>query len=124
MPLNLFLLIKKKFVVIGLIDDSVFCLFFLLNAFFLFSFFLFRCSCAGPYGHDLLSISDEDAELIERLLIDKHEILRPGFVRLSIPYYWNDSLVQDVIKAILFVADFGYLFLEDYVYYTDSGVFV
>eukprot|EP01147_Barroeca_monosierra_P007749 gene7749-628_t len=79
------------------------------------------CSCAGPYGHDLLSISDEDAELIERLLIDKHEILRPGFVRLSIPYYWNDSLVQDVIKAILFVADFGYLFLEDYVYYTDSA---
>ncbi|EGD73357.1 PP-loop domain-containing protein [Salpingoeca rosetta] len=79
------------------------------------------CLCAGPYGHDLLHISENDAEAIESALIAKREILRPGFVRVSVPYYWTDAQTDGLISAIRFVADHGHLFLQDYTFYVDSG---
>ena len=81
----------------------------------------YRCLCAGPYGHDLLSLSEADATVIQESLVNKREILRPGFVRFSTPYYWSDDTVRGVLDALLFVADHGHLFLQDYTFYVDSG---
>ncbi|RXJ58162.1 aminotransferase class V-fold PLP-dependent enzyme [Candidatus Marinarcus aquaticus] len=47
------------------------------------------CSCAGPYGHDLLGLKDQ---------IDLKD--RPGWVRVSIHYSQTKEEVQELIEAI------------------------
>lgn len=61
------------------------------------------CLCAGPYGHSLLGISDEAATVLEELLLNKNEIVRPGFVRVSLNYYWSAEKVNFVSDALNFV---------------------
>ena len=51
------------------------------------------CMCAGPLGHHLLNIGTLASLDIEDELLLKHELLRPGFVRVSIGYYWTDDEV-------------------------------
>jgi selenocysteine lyase/cysteine desulfurase len=79
------------------------------------------CMCAGPYGHRLLGIPREAAAAIEAELLDKNELLRPGFVRLSLSYYWTQETLDYVLQAVLFVAERGWLFLPSYTFYVDSG---
>ena len=52
------------------------------------------CLCAGPYGHSLLNISPDAARHLERLLLHKNELVRPGFVRISLNYYWSPEKLQ------------------------------
>jgi hypothetical protein len=40
------------------------------------------CLCAGPYAHDLLSITESESRAIEAALLDKSEVMRPGCVLL------------------------------------------
>lgn len=47
------------------------------------------CSCAGPYGHDLLGLND-DASFMER----------PGWLRISIHYSQSVEEIDALIKAI------------------------
>eukprot|EP00047_Mylnosiga_fluctuans_P015090 m.43252 g.43252 ORF g.43252 m.43252 type:complete len:1037 (+) comp5771_c0_seq1:72-3182(+) len=79
------------------------------------------CMCAGPYGHDLLSLGPQAAEAFEAELLDKQEILRPGFVRISLSYYWSDATVQHLIDAVKFVATEGWRLLPHYTFYDDTG---
>lgn len=67
------------------------------------------CACAGPYAQDLLGIDEGLAQRYERLLVEdsrldrshlrRHqehsdvEVLRPGFVRLNLPYTASDEQV-------------------------------
>ncbi len=52
------------------------------------------CSCAGPYGHDLLGLQDQIA-LSERI----------GWVRISIHFSQTneeiDSLIESIKKTLL-----------------------
>lgn len=72
------------------------------------------CSCAGPYGHRLLGIerghSDRYRAQISRGLTG----LKPGWVRVSLPFYASDEDIEFVLSAIEFVADHGHDFLPDY----------
>jgi selenocysteine lyase/cysteine desulfurase len=72
------------------------------------------CSCAGPYGHRLLGIersrSDAYRAQIARGLVG----LKPGWVRVSLPYYANADDIEFILSAIEFVADHGHAFLPDY----------
>ncbi len=81
--------------------------------------------CAGPYSQWLLGISDSIAvgdeshqnsagDAIEYALLDKHEVIRPGYTRLSLPYFTSDEKIEYILKAIEFIADFGVLFLSQY----------
>ena len=45
------------------------------------------CACAGPYALELLGIEAAAAAALETLLLDQAEVMRPGFVRLSLPYF-------------------------------------
>jgi len=47
------------------------------------------CSCAGPYGHDLLGLKDQI------ILADK-----PGWVRISIHYSQNEEDIRNLLMAI------------------------
>eukprot|EP00039_Didymoeca_costata_P005534 m.82303 g.82303 ORF g.82303 m.82303 type:complete len:1086 (+) comp12863_c0_seq3:256-3513(+) len=79
------------------------------------------CLCAGPYGHALLNISSTAANLIQDELLEKNELLRPGFVRISFSYYMSAEEVDYIISAVRFVAVHGWKFLPKYMFWTETG---
>ena len=81
------------------------------------------CVCAGPYAIKLLGITPDLASAFERELLEKDELVRPGFVRLSFPYFMTDIELDFVIKAVDWVATHGYKLLSQYFYYLESGEF-
>lgn len=78
------------------------------------------CQCAGPYAIRLLGIAKPELLALEQALIDKKELLRPGFSRISFPYFMTDD-VDYVVKAIEFVASDGWKFLPQYRFNHKSG---
>ncbi len=72
------------------------------------------CSCAGPYGHRLLGIDREKSEQyrgqINRGLLG----LKPGWVRVTLPYYASKEDIEYVLSAIEFVAEHGRELLSEY----------
>lgn len=41
-------------------------------------------------------------------------MLRPGYTRLSLPYYLSDAAVEYVLGAVDFIAEWGALFMAEY----------
>lgn len=58
------------------------------------------CSCAGPYAHHLLGISDSDSEVIARNIERGDSSQRPGWVRVSFSDSMTHSEVGFVLDAI------------------------
>lgn len=57
--------------------------------------------CAGPYGLQLLGVSSENASKFEEeLKRGRNEPLRPGFVRLSLPFFASPAEVDYCVEAI------------------------
>eukprot|EP00730_Choanoeca_flexa_P019292 TRINITY_DN9419_c0_g1_i1.p1 TRINITY_DN9419_c0_g1~~TRINITY_DN9419_c0_g1_i1.p1 ORF type:complete len:1082 (+),score=286.83 TRINITY_DN9419_c0_g1_i1:146-3391(+) len=82
------------------------------------------CLCAGPYAHRLLGLTPQDARDLEEQLLHKKEVLRPGFVRVSLGYYWSQATLDYVIKAVLWIADHGHKLLPRYMFLSDTGQFL
>jgi len=72
------------------------------------------CVCAGPYSISLLGISASNAARIEACLLDKTEVLRPGYTRVSLPYFAAREEVEYIAAAIAAVADHGWRLLPAY----------
>ena len=72
------------------------------------------CMCAGPFSQTLLGITAAHNQAFEQALLNRHEVLRPGFTRLSLPYWMSQAEVDFVVDAILFVAEHGHKFLSAY----------
>ena len=72
------------------------------------------CSCAGPYGHRLLGIDTARSELYREQIKRGMIGIKPGWVRVSLPYYGSDNDIEFVLSAIEFVADHGDAFLPLY----------
>ncbi|CAJ0598509.1 unnamed protein product [Cylicocyclus nassatus] len=88
------------------------------------------CMCAGPYAQFLMGIDEQlaaqylaalrEAEGLDRTHLRRvgeyssQEMLRPGFTRVSIPYFWSDEQVDHLVDCIRFVseraADFIHLY--------------
>jgi selenocysteine lyase/cysteine desulfurase len=79
------------------------------------------CQCAGPYGELLLGLDMDGNRAYERALLDKLEILRPGFTRFSLTYYHSDAEVDYIINAVHHVADHGYKYLPQYRFNHKTG---
>ena len=79
------------------------------------------CACAGPFGLSILGMSKPDVAAIEDALLDKHEVLRPGFSRVSFPYWLTEASVNYILSAIEFVADHGHMFVPSYRYNPKTG---
>jgi len=69
------------------------------------------CSCAGPYGHRLLSIDDETSEQYRCCVTDGYSGIKPGWCRISMHYVMDDLEVDFLLDAVDFVAGNGDLFL-------------
>lgn len=80
------------------------------------------CSCAGPYGHRLLGIDLEKSHEFESQIASGCEGIKPGWIRVNLNYFVSNTVVDHIIESILFVAQFGYLFLTDYYFNSDTGL--
>lgn len=89
------------------------------------------CACAGPYAQFVMGLTYEMAKAYEEILIqderiDRHhlrighdttksEMLRPGFTRLNLPFFFHESRVDFILNAIKFVCEHGWKFLPQYI---------
>ena len=72
------------------------------------------CSCAGPYGQRLLSLDRPRSEAF-RAQVNRGVIgIKPGWVRLSLPYYASEEDVDFILRAVEFVATHGDAFVPAY----------
>ncbi len=74
------------------------------------------CSCAGPYGHQLLGIDMTESERIQLALKKGEKLIKPGWVRFNLNYFVDDSEAQFILKAIDFIAEHGTELLPYYAY--------
>jgi selenocysteine lyase/cysteine desulfurase len=72
------------------------------------------CSCAGPYGHRLLGIDDQRSERYRRLIHAGLLGVKPGWVRISVPYYASRADVEFLLSAVETIADAGEVFVPLY----------
>jgi selenocysteine lyase/cysteine desulfurase len=79
------------------------------------------CSCAGPYGHILLNISDEESSKYRYIIQEGLLGLKPGWVRINIHYTFSKNDVDYLARAIEFVAENGHLFLPAYTFNIHTG---
>ena len=79
------------------------------------------CMCAGPYGHLLLNIEKEYSDKF-RILIQQGIIgLKPGWCRVNFHYILSEIEFDFITRAIEFIADKGYKFLQDYSFNYQTG---
>ncbi|XP_071517521.1 uncharacterized protein [Panulirus ornatus] len=95
------------------------------------------CACAGPYAQDLLGIDEDLAQRFEKLLVEDNrldrshlrrqhehsnvEVLRPGFVRLNLPYSASDEEVEFIVSAVCEVCKNGWHLLPQYNFNPETG---
>ncbi len=72
------------------------------------------CSCAAPYGNNLLKINKETEKRITKVLDMEINSFKPGWVRLNFHYTLDQETVDFLLDSISFIANYGYLFLRDY----------
>jgi selenocysteine lyase/cysteine desulfurase len=72
------------------------------------------CGCAGPYGHKLLGVGEERSALHRRAIAEGTLALKPGWVRLSLPWYATPAEVEFLLEAVEFLADHGEAFVPLY----------
>lgn len=79
------------------------------------------CSCAGPYAHRMLGISPGKAARLMALSEDGFHGVKPGWCRIGFHYCMDDAEVDFIIRAVLFVAEYGSAFLPLYEFNVRSG---
>ncbi len=79
------------------------------------------CSCAGPYGHELLDLSASRSAAIEGQLHEGYMVLRPGWTRLNFNYFIDQNTFDYLIGALTLVAEHGWRLLASYQFNQESG---
>ncbi|KAJ4766380.1 hypothetical protein LUZ62_076755 [Rhynchospora pubera] len=72
------------------------------------------CACAGPYGHYLLDVDEELSLCIRSAIKLGYNGIKPGWTRISFPYYMPREEFNFILSSIKFIATYGHLFLSFY----------
>ena len=80
------------------------------------------CSCAGPYGHQLLGIDLDTSHAFAREIEHGCEGIKPGWVRVNFNYFISPTVLDYVIEAVMLVAREGWRLLPDYRFDPDHGL--
>jgi selenocysteine lyase/cysteine desulfurase len=80
------------------------------------------CMCSGPYGNILLKIDEEQSQKFRKIGQQGKFGIRPGWCRVNFHYLFSEIEFKFICQAIEFIADYGYLFLRDYSFNINSGV--
>ncbi|MDG1499946.1 MAG: aminotransferase class V-fold PLP-dependent enzyme [Planctomycetota bacterium] len=78
-------------------------------------------ACAGPYGHALLGIDSATSQDYRSLVARGLSGMKPGWVRLSLPYYASEADLEFVLKCVEFVASHGKNFVPSYSFDWTNG---
>jgi hypothetical protein len=79
------------------------------------------CSCAGPYGHELLDLSMSVSAAIESQLHEGNMVLRPGWTRLNFNYFIDELTFDYLLNALTLVAKHGWRLLASYQFNQQSS---
>lgn len=79
------------------------------------------CSCAGPYGHELLAIDAETTERHAAAVARGRSAFRPGWARLGVNWFFSDTDVDRIAAAIRFIAEHGLAVLPHYRLDVEAG---
>ena len=79
------------------------------------------CSCAGPYGHELLNLSMQESGAIEGELHRGNMILRPGWIRVNFNYFIDENTFDYLTQAICVIAQHGWRMLSQYQFNQQKG---
>lgn len=82
------------------------------------------CSCAGPYGHDLMGIDAAASELYRDAIRRGYAGFKPGWCRVGFHYAMDDAEADYLIDAVDFVGRRGGRFLSQYRFDPRSGTWV
>lgn len=81
------------------------------------------CSCAGPYGHRLLGIAAERSAAFREVIVGQSlEGVKPGWTRVSFPYFVTDEAREYVLAAVELVATTGHRLLPHYAFDPRTGL--
>ncbi len=80
------------------------------------------CSCAGPYGHDLLGMDEATSARHEALVMEGASVFRPGWARLGFTAFQSDETRACIRRAVRFIADHGATLLRHYTLDPASGI--
>lgn len=80
------------------------------------------CSCAGPYGHDLLSLSEEKSQQYMVELAKGNVGSKPGWVRLNFNYFIPEDEFSYILDAMTWVANNGWKLLNEYFFDDDNAL--
>ncbi len=58
------------------------------------------CACAGPYGHRLLEVDEENSAALRCEILAGHDELKPGWVRLNFSYLMSDETARYIIRSL------------------------
>ncbi|XP_013397412.1 uncharacterized protein LOC106164153 [Lingula anatina] len=88
------------------------------------------CACAGPYAQDLLQMDEEMAQRFITFLEhsdsdgqkkEPQEVMKPGFARLNLPYFYDDDTIDFVLEAVNQVASKGWRIMPLYQFDSKTG---
>jgi selenocysteine lyase/cysteine desulfurase len=79
------------------------------------------CSCAGPYGHQLLGIDEQRATEYRAWINRGYHGVKPGWCRVGFHYVFDVAEVDYLIDSVLFVAEHGHRFVHQYRFDAHSG---
>jgi len=80
------------------------------------------CSCAGPYGHQLLGIDLERSHEFEREIAHGCEGIKPGWVRVNFNYFISEPVFDYLVEAVRLVARDGWRMLSAYRFDPQRGL--
>jgi len=80
------------------------------------------CSCAGPYGHQLLGIDQLHSERYKHWITKGFHGIKPGWCRVGFHYVFDEAETAFLLDAVEFIADFGYRFVPLYSFDNCSGI--
>jgi selenocysteine lyase/cysteine desulfurase len=80
------------------------------------------CSCAGPYGHRLLSIDDRLSQAYRDQIALGHEGVKPGWTRINFNYFVSEAVRDHLVDAVDLVARYGHRLLTDYRFDPRTGL--
>jgi hypothetical protein len=80
------------------------------------------CSCAGPYGHELLGIDLDTSQAFAREIEHGCEGIKPGWVRVNFNYFISETVLDYIVDAVLLVAREGWRLLPDYRFDPATGL--
>jgi selenocysteine lyase/cysteine desulfurase len=82
------------------------------------------CSCAGPYGHRLLSIDDARSAAFRNEIGHGCEGIKPGWTRINFNYFISDTVADYLIEAVSLIASGGHRMFCDYRFEPGTGMWL